>query len=165
MVQQVGHSFQFLPLHLERLFRLALLLKCQPTEQGWVGGRGSCFFRSFVPLGQKLAIVSNQIWLLGAELHMCQLRLPSVVGTVKGEKLFSPLSHINSFNPRYGLGQKESELLLSPVFYLQNSNDQDELLTHIVWSSADWWIGTSREENMFRNVILALFKLFVLSLK
>lgn len=165
MVQQVGHSFQFLPLHLERLFRLALLLKCQPTEQEWVGGRGSCFFRSFVPLGQKLAIVSNQIWLLGAELHMCQLRLPSVVGTVKGEKLFSPLSHINSFNPRYGLGQKESELLLRPVFYLQNSNDQDELLAHIVWSSADWWIGTSREENMFRNVILALFKLFVLSLK
>lgn len=85
-------------------------------------GRG-CFFRSFVPLGQKLAIVSNQIWLLGAELHMCQLILPSVVGTVKGEKLFSPLSHINSFNTMKGSGQKESELLLNPVVRLYKRND------------------------------------------
>lgn len=82
---------QFLPLNVNRLFRLASLPKCQPRVQR--GGRVVSSEVS-VPLGQKLAIVSDQIRLLGARLHMCQFRLPSVVGTVKRKKaLFSPQSH------------------------------------------------------------------------
>lgn len=82
---------QFLPLNVNRLFRLASLPKCQPRVQR--GGRVVSSEVS-VPLEQKLAIVSNQVRLLGARLHMCQFRLPSVVGTVKRKKaLLSPESH------------------------------------------------------------------------
>lgn len=60
------------------------------------GGK-SCFFRRFVSPRQEFAVVSKEIWLLGAGLHMCHFRLWSVVCKIQRQRLVFLLVMITPF--------------------------------------------------------------------
>lgn len=60
------------------------------------GGK-SCFFRRFVSPRQEFAVVSKEIWLLGAGLHMCHFTLWSVVCKIQRQRLVFLLLMITPF--------------------------------------------------------------------